>query len=91
MLSPSADQYSGRTAVHDYAACSTCNSKEVLSPSTGHCCGQTAMQDLYAKRATARRHCLPQQTNAVVRLSGMSKEMLSPSADQCCGQTVRHE
>ena len=45
MLSPSADQYSGRTAMHDCAACSTCNSKKVLSPSTSHCCGQTTVQD----------------------------------------------
>jgi len=52
-MSP-ADQYSGHTAMHDCAACPTCNSKETLSPSTG-CCGQTAMQDWYIyKRATAR-------------------------------------
>ena len=44
MLSPSADQHSGRTA---------CNSKEVLFPFTGHCCGQTTMQDSYAKRGDA--------------------------------------
>ena len=41
MLSPSADQYSGRTPMRDCPACSTCNSKETLSPSTSHSGDQT--------------------------------------------------
>ena len=79
MLSPSADQHSGHIAMRDCAACSTCNSKETLSPSVDHCCGQTVRHKWrrwspstdYCCGQTVRhewRRCLPPQTTAVVRL-----------------------
>ena len=64
MVSHSADPYSGHIAMRDCAACSTCNSKETLSPSVDHCCGPTVRHEW--------RRCLPSQTTAVVRLQGMS-------------------
>ena len=53
-LSPSADQSVGRMTVQ-HAQLAT-----VTSPSSDQCCGQTAMRDLYAKCANARRHCCGQ-------------------------------
>ena len=78
-LPPQTLQYSGHIAMCDCAACSTCKSKETLSPSADHCCGQTARHE-WRRWSPSADHCcgqtarhewragLPPQITAVVRL-----------------------